>query len=246
MKPMVCCRGVSCRLGRHLVLDDLSFDVSIGQSIGLIGCSGTGKSTLLRVIAGLEIPQHGEVIIESQPATRDRRLLIPAHQRGIAMVFQDLALWPNLSVRGNVRLGLSRLRLTHAERQTRIREVLELCAIPDLARRRPGTLSGGQQQRVALARALAMRPRLLLLDEPFGGLDLMTKQSVLDQILQLKKQFGFALVLVTHDYIELSQLCSHLAVMEEGRIVEQMDLTAPPDDPPRSKLGQAFLAARDR
>ncbi len=140
------------------------------------------------------------------------------------MLFQDLALWPNLTVTGNVRLGLSGLGLSRSESQKRIQHAFDLCGISDLAARRPGTLSGGQQQRVALARALAMQPQLLLLDEPLGGLDLITKQTVLKQIAQLKSQLGFAVVLVTHDPVEVRSLCNSLAVLEDGRIAEHGSL----------------------
>ena len=243
MKPIVSCRDIDFYRGRQRVLGDLNFDVTDRQAVALIGCSGSGKSTLLRVIAGLEAPRRGEVVIEGQCATRNRRLLIPAYQRGIAMVFQDLALWPNLTVAGNVWLGLSGLRIPRTEKEKRVRQSLELCDISALANRRPGTLSGGQQQRVALARALAMQPKLLLLDEPFGGLDLMTKQTVLDHIVRLKEQFAFAVILVTHDGFEVACLADSLAVLEAGRIVERCDLADIAQMPLQSDLGRAFQQA---
>jgi ABC-type sulfate/molybdate transport systems ATPase subunit len=229
-------------LGQQLVLDGADFDVADGESVALLGSSGSGKSTLLRVIAGLQIAEQGEVLIAGQQASRDGRLLIPPHRRGIAMLFQDLALWPNLTVAGNVCLGLAGLRLSRDECQNRIAHALDGCKIPELADRRPGTLSGGQQQRVALARALAMQPKLLLLDEPFGGLDLITKQAVLLQIAQLKSQLGFAVILVTHDPVEVRGLCTSLAVLEGGHIAEH----APMDDitaNPQTALGKAFARA---
>jgi len=172
-------------------------------------------------------------------------LLVPPHQRGVAMLFQDLALWPNLTVAGNVRLGLSGLKLQRAAANQRIAEMLELCDIVELADRRPGTLSGGQQQRVALARALAVQPKLLLLDEPFGGLDLMTKQAVLARIGQLKSRLGFAAILVTHDPAEARGLCSSLAVLEEGRVAERgtWDEIAANT---RSELARSFIGAAAR
>jgi ABC-type Fe3+/spermidine/putrescine transport system ATPase subunit len=242
MTALVSCRGLVCRLGTQLVLNDTDFDAAEGESIALLGSSGAGKSTLLRVIAGLEVAERGEVFIDRAPASRGGRLLIPPHRRGIAMLFQDLALWPNLTVAGNVRLGLSGLRLSRDDLQQRIEHALELCGISDLAARRPGTLSGGQQQRVALARALAMRPKLLLLDEPLGGLDLITKQAILTQIAELKSELGFAIILVTHDPVEVRGLCISLAVLEEGRIAEHgsfEEITANP----QSALGKAFAGA---
>ncbi len=242
MTTLISCRGLVCQLGKELVLDGTDFDVVDNESVALLGSSGSGKSTLLRVIAGLQIAERGEVLVAGNPATRDRRLLIPPHQRGIAMLFQDLALWPNLNVADNVRLGLSGLRLSRGESQKRIDHALELCDISELSNRRPGTLSGGQQQRVALARALAVQPKLLLLDEPFGGLDLITKQSVLKRIAELKSELGFAVILVTHDPVDVRELCNSLAVLENGRIAEHAaidDITVNP----QSALGKAFVRA---
>lgn len=242
MTALVDFRDLTCLLGGRLVLDGIEFQVAHREAVALLGCSGSGKSTLLRVIAGLQIPDKGEVRIDGEPASRNGRLLVPSHRRGIAMLFQDLALWPNLTVAGNVGLGLSGLRLSSKESRQRIARALELCGISDLADRRPGTLSGGQQQRTALARALAVRPQLLLLDEPLGGLDLITKQSLLRQIADLKSQFGFAVVLVTHDPIEVRELATSLAVLENGHIVERVpleDIT----ETPRSALGKALVRA---
>jgi len=220
MTMLLDCRGLVCRLGRQLVLNGTELHVPRGASIAVLGSSGAGKSTLLRVIAGLQALDRGEVVISGQPVSRDGRLLTPPHRRGIAMLFQDLALWPNLTVAGNVRLGISGLRLARSESLARVEQTLALCEIAELAERRPGTLSGGQQQRVALARALARQPQLLLLDEPLGGLDLVTKQSILSQIARLKSELGFALILVTHDPVEVLGLCESLAILEGGRIVE--------------------------
>ena len=241
MTHLLQCRDLLFRFGEHPVLDGAALDIHQGESLALLGTSGSGKSTLLRIIAGLEVPEQGEVVIDGNIATSGARLLIAPHHRGVAMVFQDLALWPNLSVAENVRLGLSGRRLARRRCDERIEEVLRLCEIDELARRRPGSLSGGQQQRVALARALAVRPALLLLDEPLGGLDLLTKQAVLGQLARLRNELGFAVVLVTHDPVEVQALCDSLAVLEDGRIVERgrlEDVVAKP----ASELGRAFVA----
>jgi len=237
---LVRCRGVVCRLGGQTVLDRLDFELQSGEAVALLGPSGCGKSTLLRVVAGLEVPEQGEVLVEGRPATRDGRLLVPPHRRSLALLFQDLALWPNLTVAENVRLGLSGLRLSAAERRRRVDQALRLCEIAELADRRPGTLSGGQQQRVALARALAVRPKLLLLDEPFGGLDPLTKQSLLQQVARLRSELGWALVLVTHDSFEAVELCDELAVLDGGRIVERVSLRQSAERV-RTPLAKAFL-----
>jgi ABC-type Fe3+/spermidine/putrescine transport system ATPase subunit len=220
VNPLVSCRGLICRLGGQLVLEGAELEIAPGQSVALLGSSGSGKSTLLRIIAGLEIPEQGEVQVAGSVATAGGRLLVAPCRRGLAMLFQDLALWPNLSVQGNVRLGLSQLRLSRKQLRDRAAEALRMCGIEDLATRLPGTLSGGQQQRVALARALATQPELLLLDEPFGGLDLVTKQAVMSKLVRLRSELGFALVLVTHDALEVRQVCDSLAVLQNGRIAE--------------------------
>lgn len=240
MNGLVSCRKLVCRLGGQIVLDGAELEVADGQAIALLGSSGSGKTTLLRVIAGLELPERGEVLLAGKPATSDGRLLIPPHKRGIAMLFQDLALWPNLSVAGNIRLGLSGLRLSRAESSKRLKHTLRLCRIESLAKRRPGTLSGGEQQRVALARALAVQPKLLLLDEPLGSLDLVTKQAMLQEIARLKSELGFALILVTHDPIEVRSLCNSLAILVDGRIAERGTLDEIASKG-QSALGKAFV-----
>ncbi len=218
---LVSCRGLICRLGGQLVLSGADMDIAEGESVAFLGRSGSGKTTLLRTIAGLEVPEQGEVLIAGQTATSGGALAMPPCQRGVAMLFQDLALWPNLTVTGNLRLGLSGLRLSPEELQSRIEEAVKLCGIEEFGDRRPGTLSGGQQQRVALARALAMQPKLLLLDDPFCGLDLLTKETIIGEIGRLKSLLGFSLVLVTHDPFEVGSLCNSLAVLEDGRIADR-------------------------
>lgn len=240
MNPFVSCRNLVWRSGDQLILDRLDLDLNSAESLALLGCSGSGKSTLLRIISGLEMPEAGDVVIDGQLVTQGKRLVVPPHRRQLAMLFQDLALWPNLTVAGNVDLGLAGLRLARQATRTRIDNMLAKCGIQDLADRLPGTLSGGQQQRVALARALSVQPQLLLLDEPFGGLDLVTKESVIREVARLKNELGFALILVTHDPTEVRVLCDSLAVLDAGRIVDRGRL----DDiasAPRSKLGQAFV-----
>jgi ABC-type Fe3+/spermidine/putrescine transport system ATPase subunit len=239
MSAAVSCRGVVCRLGRQLVLDGVDLELPPGESLALVGSSGSGKSTLLRIIAGLEVPERGEVLLSDQPATRDGRLLTLPHLRQVAMLFQDLALWPNLTVAGNVGLGLAGTRLSKQQVAPRVADVLKLCGIGELRDRLPGTLSGGQQQRVALARALAMQPKLLLLDEPFGGLDLLTRDLIVQEIGRLKSAKGFGLILVTHDPAEVLRLCDSIAVIEAGRIVDRASVNSLTSDA-QSELGRAF------
>jgi ABC-type Fe3+/spermidine/putrescine transport system ATPase subunit len=232
-------RAASKRYGGAFALGRVSFAVPAGGHTALLGPSGSGKSTTLRLLAGLEAPDEGEVWIDGKLASAAGRSLIPPHRRGIAMVFQDLALWPHLSVVDNVLLGLSGVRRPRAERRERARWALALCSIEDLADRRPETLSGGQQQRVALARALAPEPRLLLLDEPFSGLDLVVKARLIDEVRRLAGERGFTVLLVSHDPLEAAPLCPSILVLRDGEVEESGPL-AELLEAPRSDLLRAF------
>jgi len=199
------------------VLNDVSFALPDGQQTALIGASGCGKSTLLLLLAGLEAPDAGEILLDGRAISTPNEILVPPHERGVSMVFQDLALWPNLSALENVVLGLAGLRLARTEAQRRAHETLRICGIESLAGRRPGTLSGGEQQRVALARSLAHGPRFLFLDEPFAGLDGPTKFRLLTEIQQIARQKNMTLIVATHDLLEAASLCEHAIILDDGR-----------------------------
>lgn len=241
MNPLLGLRNIAKRFGSVDVLHDVSFDVSRGERFALLGPSGCGKSTLLRLIAGLDVPSGGELWIDGSQASLTGEVLVPAHERGVAMVFQDLALWPNLTVRGNVELGLVANTLRREERAQRAQAALDVCRIGELGERHPSELSGGQQQRVALARALAVQPQVLLLDEPFSGLDLATKSYLYAAIRQLCADLALTLIMVTHDPLEASALCSHAAVLESGRVVEIGELDALLREPASETL-RTFVA----
>jgi iron(III) transport system ATP-binding protein len=202
-------------------VQNISFLFSEKENTAILGPSGCGKSTLLRMIAGLDTPSGGEVYLGDKLLSRREEILISPHHRGLAMVFQDLALWPAMSVLENVTLGLAGQGLSKSAMRDRAMESLKLCRIDGYQDRKPSQLSGGQQQRVALARALAVRPSFVLLDEPFSGLDLVTKMELLDEIKLLARNTGMAIILVTHDPLEARTLCSQLMVLEEGALVEQ-------------------------
>jgi ABC-type Fe3+/spermidine/putrescine transport system ATPase subunit len=219
-------RGVCKSYAGRRVLSDVALRIAPGEHLAVLGPSGCGKSTLLRLVAGLEEPTGGEILLDGQPASQPQRVLVPPHRRGIAMVFQDLALWPNLTAAGNVRLGLAGAGLARRAVEEQVQSVLALCGIEPLARRKPGQLSGGEQQRVALARALAVRPRFLLLDEPFAGIDLVTKGRLLEEIARLAAAQRATVVLVTHDPFEAAALCRSAAVLEAGQCVEQGALSS--------------------
>lgn len=214
-------RRVSKRYNAQLALEDVSLRVEPGDHTAIVGASGCGKSTLLRMVAGLEAPSSGEVLLGGEVVSDAQRIVLPPHRRGIAMVFQDLALWPNLSVLENVLLGLGGTECSKAERAGRAADALALCGIPDLAGRKPGTLSGGQQQRIALARSLAVRPAFLFLDEPFSGLDPVIKSRLLREIAALAGDHAFTIVLVTHDPFEATDLCMMGVLLEGGRATER-------------------------
>jgi ABC-type Fe3+/spermidine/putrescine transport system ATPase subunit len=234
-------RSVSKIYDRHIVLDRVSFTLSAGEHTAILGPSGCGKSTVLRLLAGLEAPSAGQVLLDGRVVSESQRVFRPPHLRDLAMVFQDLALWPNLSVMDNVLLGLAGSGLRKEEMRQRACEALALCAMESLANRKPGVISGGQQQRVALARALAARPSFMLLDEPFAGLDLVTKTKLLAEINTLAKEQQLTIVLVTHDPTEATTLCRSALVLENGHVEESgrwEDLLSSP----RSELLRVFAS----
>ena len=195
------------------ILQDFSLSVEQGERMVLQGPSGIGKTTLLRIIAGLEHPHQGQVYIFGQLATDGKKILIPPHKRGIGMVFQDLALWPNMSVWQNLELPLKAIGLDKKQRTKRIQEMLELCQINNLENRKPAQLSGGQQQRVALARALILRPKLLLLDEPLTNIDQQLKEDLLQLLLTMHKRFALTMIYVTHITEEASFIATRIVNM---------------------------------
>ena len=194
---------------------DVSFHAPSGAITTLLGPSGAGKSTLLRLIAGLELPDAGSVRIEGVDCTN-----MPAQQRGVGVVFQSYALFRHMTVRENVAFGLETRRLPRAEVRARVDEMLRLVQLEELGERHPGQLSGGQRQRVALARALAIRPKLLLLDEPFGALDRRVRIELREWLQSLHEQTGVTTLLVTHDQEEALEISQHVVVLCDGRVAQ--------------------------
>lgn len=236
---------ISKRFAAVEVLNEIAFSIPVGSQLALLGPSGCGKSTLLQLLAGLEMPSSGRIRIDGELVSDGVAMLVPPHARSLAMVFQDLALWPNLSALENVVFGLSgRFKLTAAEGRERGQEMLALCGIAALARRKPAELSAGQQQRVAIARALAVRPKLLLLDEPFTGLDLTLKHQLLEEIRSLIARLGVTTILVSHDPWEICNLCSQVIVIEHHEIAEQGSLEELMDAPVSSTMRAITAAMR--
>jgi iron(III) transport system ATP-binding protein len=199
-EPFLRLTGVTKRYQGHGGIADLSLQVSAGESIVVVGPSGSGKTTLLRLIAGLERPDAGEIWLDGRIVAEPKRNTVPANQRGIGFVFQDLALWPHLTVRGNLDFVAASAGVDKRLRLARIDDVLRSCRVaPQFADRYPHQLSGGEQQRVALARALVGSPRLLLMDEPFSSLDPDLRTTLREELASLRRQLRITAVYVTHD-----------------------------------------------
>lgn len=205
--------GISKTFAETVAVDDVSFTVAAGEVFALLGPSGCGKSTLLRIIAGLERRTSGRILIGGRDVTA-----VPPRRRGLGMVFQSYALFPHMSVADNTAYGLRLRGVEASELRRRIGEALELVGLSDQADRYPSQLSGGQQQRVAIARALVVRPSVLLLDEPFGALDLKLRRSMQLQLRDVLRQVGTTAIHVTHDQEEAFTLGDRIGVMNKGQL----------------------------
>ncbi|MEU3303883.1 ABC transporter ATP-binding protein [Streptomyces sp. NPDC006678] len=206
-------RGLRRAFGATVALDGLDLDVAPGELLALLGPSGCGKTTALRVLAGFERPDEGQVLLDGEDIVP-----VPANRRDTAMVFQSYSLFPHLTAADNVAFGLRMRKAGGAERRSRAAELLELVGLPGHGGRFPHQLSGGQQQRVALARALALRPRLLLLDEPLSALDAQVRVTLREEIRRLQLELGITTVFVTHDQEEALSMADRVAVMNGGRL----------------------------
>jgi spermidine/putrescine transport system ATP-binding protein len=220
-EPSVRLEGVTKAFGDLVAVDDLDLDVAEGEFFTLLGPSGCGKTTTLRMVAGFEEPTAGTVLIDGQDVVD-----LPAHKRPTNTVFQSYALFPHLTVGENVSFGLRRKKVPKAEIERRVATELERVGLARESNRRPAQLSGGQQQRVALARALVNLPKVLLLDEPLGALDLKLRKGLQIQLKQIQRDVGITFVYVTHDQEEALTMSDRIAVMQAGRI-EQM---GPPEE----------------
>jgi ABC-type Fe3+/spermidine/putrescine transport system ATPase subunit len=206
-----------------VALDGISVEISTGETAVILGPSGCGKTTLLRVIAGLEVPDAGDVLLEGAKVTAGGRVVVPPHRRRLGFVFQDLALWPHLTVREHLDFVLRPATVSRSERQARVQEALHLVRVESLSARYPHELSGGEQQRVALARAIVGQPRVLLLDEPLSSLDPDLRAALRAELARLRGALDLAMVYVTHDREDAAALGDRVIEMRAGRIVSVHD-----------------------
>ena len=231
-------QNLSKQFGDKAVLEDINFSMQSGEFITFVGSSGCGKSTLLRLIAGLDHPSGGRIHVDGSPVEG------PGPDRG--MVFQKYSLYPWLTAADNVAFGMRLQGMTSADVRNRTAYFLEVVGLQDAATKLPRELSGGMQQRVAIARALATNPSVLLLDEPFGALDLQIRETMQEFLLQLWQRTGLTVLLITHDVEEALVLAQrvHVLAPNPGRIIRSLDVTLNKSDLDQLRLSSDFLQLR--
>ncbi len=209
-------RDITKYYGDKRVIHDITLTVEEGEFVCILGSSGCGKTTLLRLIAGLETPDNGRISIYNDPASEGGKVLIPSSKRGIGFIFQDLALWPHFSVYENIAFGLKIKKSKNIE--ATVHEILDFFGIGDQEKKYPGQLSGGQQQLVAIARNMVLKPGILLMDEPLAGLDVKLKSMIKKQIKHLKENFMITVIYVTHDHLDALDMADKIIVLNHGKI----------------------------
>jgi putative spermidine/putrescine transport system ATP-binding protein len=235
LPPDISVRGLTKRYGDVVAVDGIDLDIEAGEFFTMLGPSGSGKTTTLRMIAGFEIPDEGSVELAGHDVSR-----LPPYDRPVNTVFQDYALFPHMTVQENVEYGLMVKKVPKGERRERARAALEMVRLTGYGDRKPSQLSGGQRQRVALARAIVNRPRVLLLDEPLGALDLKLRQQMQIELKSIQREVGITFVYVTHDQEEALTMSDRLAVFNDGRI-EQVGPPAEVYEHPQSEFIAGFV-----
>jgi len=228
-------RNVNVSYGAYHALKNVNLEIKPGEFFAFLGPSGCGKTTLLRLIAGFNTAQTGSIVIGGRNI-----LPLAPWKRDVGMVFQSYALWPHMTVWKNVAFGLEERRLSAEERNQRVEDALKLVGLEKLGNRKPSQLSGGQQQRVALARTIAVRPSVLLLDEPLSNLDASLRVQVRREILAMQRRLGLTTIFVTHDQEEANTVCDRIAVMNEG-VVQQVGTPMELYDNPANLFVGRFL-----
>jgi spermidine/putrescine ABC transporter ATP-binding subunit len=236
-KPIIQIRNITKRFGKVTAVDDVSLDIMEGEFFVLLGPSGCGKTTLLRMIAGFELPTEGQILIDGQDMS-----MVPPNKRPVNMVFQSYAVFPHMSVTDNVGYGLKIAGVSKAEMKLRVEESLELVKLGGYGDRMPDQMSGGQRQRVALARSLVMRPKVLLLDEPLSALDAKLRAQMQFELTALQEKVGITFVTVTHDQDEALSMACRIAVINKGDVSQ---LAAPSDlyEHPANRFVADFVGA---
>ena len=233
--PIITLEGVEKRFGSNLVVKDLNLEIAEGEFLTLLGPSGCGKTTTLRMIAGFEEASAGIIKVEGE-RVEDKE----PFQRNVNTVFQNYALFPHMTVFNNVAYGLTIKKVPKAEINERVTEMLKMVQMEDYAKRKPDELSGGQKQRVAIARALVNNPKVLLLDEPLGALDLKLRKQMQIELKRLQKKLGITFIYVTHDQEEALTMSDRIAVMHDG-ILEQLDSPTEIYEHPKTRFVAGFI-----
>jgi len=228
-------KNVTKRYGDAVAVRDLSLDIREGEFLTLLGPSGCGKTTTLRMIAGFVLPSSGVVWLGDDDVTH-----LPPNKRDIGMVFQDYALFPHMTIGENIAFGLTERKTAKEQISKRVKELLEMVQLASVEHRYPPELSGGQQQRIAVARAVAYSPRVLLMDEPLGALDLKLREAMQAEIRQIQQRLGTTTVYVTHDQTEAMHMSDRIVVMNDGRI-EQMGSAEEIYDRPLTRFVAGFI-----
>jgi putative spermidine/putrescine transport system ATP-binding protein len=221
--------------GEVAAVADIDLDIATGEFFSMLGPSGSGKTTTLRMIAGFELPTAGRVLLDGQDVSR-----LPPYDRDVNTVFQDYALFPHMTVAENVGYGLMIRKVRKDERRSRVDDALRMVRLEGYGARKPGQLSGGQRQRVALARAIVNRPRVLLLDEPLGALDLKLRQQMQLELKAIQSQLGITFIYVTHDQDEALAMSDRIAIFDRGRI-EQIGTPAEVYERPATAFVAGFV-----
>ncbi len=210
---MIQFRNVSFSHEENLILKDINIDIPAEERLVILGSSGSGKTSLLRLIAGFNTPASGEIEIDGKIVSGEGKCIVPPEKREVAMVFQDLALWPHMNVSENISFGLKIRKIPKKRRDEKVKEMLSLVGLSDYEKRHIEQLSGGQQQRVALARVLILSPKVLLMDEPLSSLDKALNRKLRREIIRLQEKFGFTLVYVTHNAEEAEEIGSRVITL---------------------------------
>ncbi len=236
-KPFIRIDKVTKKFGDFTAVDAVSLDIFKGELFALLGGSGCGKTTLLRMLAGFEMPTAGRLYLDGQDVTD-----LPPYERPVNMMFQSYALFPHMTVEKNVGYGLKHEAMTDSQRKDRVKQLLDLVQLTPLAGRKPHQLSGGQRQRVALARSLAKQPKVLLLDEPLGALDKKLREQTQFELINIQDKLGVTFIVVTHDQEEAMTLATRIAVMDRG-VIRQTGTPTEIYEFPRTRFVADFIGS---